>query len=58
MDKESKCKKCGASIVDKCPETEDQLCEKKKNVVCPECEYVELQEDDTAKCAHPEKGNA
>ncbi|MDW7673867.1 MAG: hypothetical protein SCK28_04935 [Bacillota bacterium] len=49
------CKKCGVTLVESCPVTEEDLCQKKKALTCPSCQFVELEEDDTAKCNHPDK---
>lgn len=50
------CIKCGATLTQNCPVEEDEFCEKRKVLVCPSCDFVEMEEDYPAGCNHPEKG--
>jgi DNA-directed RNA polymerase subunit RPC12/RpoP len=51
--KEMRCKQCGVTLVTNCPVIEEDLCEKKKAITCPNCEYVELDENEPIKCTYP-----
>ena len=47
------CKQCGATITQECPVEEEKFCEKRKVGTCPECDFVEMEEDYPAGCNYP-----
>ncbi len=52
---EKNCKKCGATLVIRCPKDDKDFCEKKKYYTCTSCDHAEIEEGYPEECHYEEE---